>query len=260
MRLIKRILFVILLIIGFGAISIGLGYSFIKVKYDVDLINVVNQIKKLSDPVNEKELCPEAYGFEDVIDRELVFKNMLQQIKLTDKQTAAIADMIIEEEYNTIELAGYEIPIKLKQVDFKNISNGGTDFNIVAKLDIRELKKEISSKFDFAMNKYIPEYIYLSSTFKVEKTNDAFEYVVKHISLTVNNIENDDVEEIIRLVNIFKEIGSLEEINISLGNKIMEILVGTKEEPGLALTMKTLGATDFKFIEEEGKQYFVITN
>lgn len=259
MKFIKRILFSILLSIGVIFLLTGIAYGVVKVKYNVDLINVVRQVNKLAEPVYEKELCPEAYSYVDLIERDKIFKHMFMDISLTDKQTAALADTIIKEEYNSIELAGHSIPIELKQIDFKNISNGNTDFNVVAKLDIRELKNGINNGFvEKNIIKHIPEYIYISSTFRVEKTSTPFEYIVKHISLTINNIQNDDIEEIIRLVNIFKNIGTLEELNSNLGNKIMDILVGNDAEPGVAVSMKKYGATDYMFIEKDGKQYFTI--
>ena len=158
MKFIKRILFSILISIGVIFLLTGIAYGVVKVKYNVDLINVVRQVNKLAEPVYEKELCPEAYSYGDLIERDKIFKHMFMDISLTDKQTAALADTIIKEEYNSIELAGHSIPIELKQIDFKNISNGNTDFNVVAKLDIRELKNGINNGFvEKNIIKHIPE-------------------------------------------------------------------------------------------------------
>ena len=45
------------------------------------------------------------------------------------------------------------------------------------------------------MKKYIPEYLYVSSTVHVEKKEEGFNYELTHKSLTINNLSIEDTIE-----------------------------------------------------------------
>src|SRR5699024_3312980 len=112
-------LVVILVIIGVCA---GAGIIYINKKYDIDILNNVNQLKKLSKEVKKEEILTNPYsnddmvsieeeinksienlvsgdlenGFEINFDQAADFNNL--SIKLKDRQLAALINNLIEKQ------------------------------------------------------------------------------------------------------------------------------------------------------------------
>ena len=65
MKLIKKLIITIItLVVVIIAGAVG-TYIYVKNTYDIDLINTVLQLKKISDPVDEKKLITHPYTEED---------------------------------------------------------------------------------------------------------------------------------------------------------------------------------------------------
>ena len=150
------------------------------------------------------------------------------------------------------------IEIKLMQVKFDNVQNGGARFNTVFRLNITPFKDEMKGfPFDF-LKKYVPDTLYISSTVDVSKTTTPFEYVITHVSLTINNLDNAKTQDLFHTLDTFLKFGSQETFNETIGNKVMGVLIGNESETGLAYSLKPLGATDYKFVIIDDIEYFTI--
>lgn len=279
MKLIRKlVVFVIVLLIGLYA-----GYSYVLNTYGVDLIRTANELKVLIEPVNEDELCKNKFSIDDMVDvKELVnesvedfisyseengysvnFDNLPDEmkhiIKLTDKQVGALASVVIEQELDgKISVNNKTIGIDLKQVDYSETSSGST-FNSIFALNISELLKDIPSGFPFDNVKpYIPETFYVSSTVNVLQEETPFSYTVTHSSLTINNLNSEDTLDLYNTLNRIIKLGSLEDLNVKVGNILMDALIGNEESNGIAYSLKEIGAKDYDFITIDNVDYFVV--
>ena len=57
MRLLRRLIINLIALVGLIAISIVVGYVYVRKTYNIDLFNTVSQLKTLSKDVDQKELC-----------------------------------------------------------------------------------------------------------------------------------------------------------------------------------------------------------
>lgn len=283
-RLIKKLIVgLITLVAILGVITIS-GYIYVRTKYDIDLFNTVNQLKTLSQKVNEEEVCPNAYGEEDQVnvmdevnqsvDNLITYteengyqialdgipENMKNLIRLSDKQVAALADIVIKEQTNNqIEVNGKQVPFYLKQIDFLDIdTKGNAKFNTVIYLDLTPFKEDMKG-FPFRyLNKYVPDGLYISSTVNVLKGDVAFAYEVSHDALAINNLKAEDTEDLFHTLNTVLKMGSAEDLNKQMGDVIVGALIGTEENPGFAYSLKEYGASDYTFETENDLDYFVV--
>ena len=98
------------------------------------------------------------------------------------------------------------------------------------------------------LKKYIPDNLYVSSTVRVDKTEeDGFAYTVTHKSLTLNNLSADDTADLFDTLNAVLKIGTAENLNMQVGTMAVNALIGTKDNPGFAYSMKAIGAKSFDF-------------
>ena len=96
--------------------------------------------------------------------------------------------------------------------------------------------------------KYIPDNLYVSSTVRVDKTEeDGFAYTVTHKSLTLNNLSADDTADLFDTLNAVLKIGTAENLNMQIGTTAVNALIGTKDAIGFAYSMKAIGAKSFDF-------------
>ena len=267
MKLIKRLIVSLITFVAvLGVITIG-GYIYVRQKYGIDLFNTLQQLKILQENVDEEKVCPHSFTEEDQVDVQSevnqsidnfvkyseengytvdlnnVPAEMKQIIKLSDKEVAALADMVIRQEMNsTVSIGGQDTTFTLKQIVFSNIdSNGNANLNTVISLDLTPFKDKMSG-FPFTyLKKYIPDALYISSTVKVNKGTNAFEYSVDHTLDTVIHI------------------GSAEELNKMVGDTIVNSLIGSEEQTGFAYSLKEYGANDYTFQSDETGNYFVVT-
>ena len=152
-----------------------------------------------------------------------------------------------------------DILVNIMQIDFLNISeNGSADFNIIAKLNLNPFKEDME-KFPYKyLKKYIPEYLYVSSTVHVEKKEEGFNYELTHKSLTINNLSIEDTIDLLTTLDKVLKIGTLESINMLIGTTVVNALIGNKDNPGFAYLLKAANATTFNFGTINEKDWFVI--
>lgn len=288
MKIIQKLLttlFVIVLILIIATICV---YIYVRTTYGIDLLRTAGQLKTLTKEVDENTLCPNTYGendfvtmkeeinkkFKDLIVYEenkgyngysinqsaIAGEKLNSPICLTEKQVGALTQMILYKQTGgKIKINEKEILVNIMQIDFLNISeNGSADFNIIAKLNLNPFKEDME-KFPYKyLKKYIPEYLYVSSTVRVEKKEEGFNYEIIHKSLTINNLSIEDAIDLLSTLDKVLKIGTLESINMLIGTTIVNGLIGNKDNPGFAYLLKAANATTFNFGTVNEKDWFII--
>ena len=278
MKLIRNLIITLVVIVAIlGVVIIG-GYVYVRTTYGIDLFRTAEQLKILTEDVDEASLCPNAYGEQDFADMKsavndkidglivyekdkgyngysvnfasLAGKSMTDPIFLTEKHVGAIAQTVFYEQTGgKIKLGDKEVSVTAVQVDFSEIAeNGSADFNVVAKIDLTPFKADMGGFPYKYFKKYIPDNLYVSSTVRVDKTEkDGFSYTVTHKSLTLNNLSADDTADLFNTLDAVLKIGTAENLNMQVGSMAVNALIGTQENPGFAYFMKSIGAKSFDF-------------
>lgn len=284
MKLIKKLIITIItLVVVIIAGAVG-TYIYVKNTYDIDLINTVLQLKKISDPVDEKKLITNPYTEEDKtkaheevnnsvngfigndgINFDKLLTEMKTVIKLDDKQLACLAQEVIDQEMKgKITIGEQDIPLSLMQIDISNVNNeGNADFNTIVKLDISSFKTNMNNFPLSMLKKYVPDYLYISSTIWVEKNKEnevvvPFAYSTTSTSFTINTLTDKETTELFKTLDAVIKIGTADNLNNQIGNAILGSLIGSEEQNGLAYSLKQYGAKDYRFILENDVDYFVV--
>lgn len=284
MKLIKKLIITIItLVVVIIAGAVG-TYIYVKNTYDIDLINTVLQLKKISDPVDEKKLITNPYSNEDKeraheiinnsvngfigndgINFDKLLTEMKTVIKLDDKQLACLAQEVIDQEMEgKITIGEQDIPLSLMQIDISNVNNeGNADFNTIVKLDISSFKTNMNNFPLSMLKKYVPDYLYISSTVWVEKNKEnevvvPFAYSTTSTSFTINTLTDKETTELFKTLDAVIKIGTADNLNNQIGNAILGSLIGSEEQNGLAYSLKQYGAKDYRFILENDVDYFVV--
>lgn len=284
MKLIKKLIITIItLVVVIIAGAVG-TYIYVKNTYDIDLINTVLQLKKISDPVDEKKLITNPYSNEDkeraheiinnsvngfIGSNKINFDKLLTEmktvIKLDDKQLACLAQEVIDQEMKgKITIGEQDIPLSLMQIDISNVNNeGNADFNTIVKLDISSFKTNMNNFPLSMLKKYVPDYLYISSTVWVEKNKEnevvvPFAYSTTSTSFTINTLTDKETTELFKTLDAVIKIGTADNLNNQIGNAILGSLIGSEEQNGLAYSLKQYGAKDYRFILENDVDYFVV--
>ena len=289
MKAIKNLIISLVVIVAIlGVVIIG-GYIYVRTTYGIDLFRTAGQLKTLTQAVDETALCPDAYGEQDFVEMKsavndkidglivyekdkgyngysvnfasLAGKSMTDPIFLTEKHVGAIAQTVFYEQTGgKIKLGDKEVSVTVVQIDFSEIAaNGSADFNVVAKLDLTPFKADMGGFPYKYFKKYIPDNLYVSSTVRVDKTEeDGFAYTVTHKSLTLNNLSADDTADLFNTLNAVLKIGTAENLNMQIGTTAVNALIGNAENIGFAYSMQALGKTAFEFAVINEQTCFVI--
>ena len=278
MKAIRNLIITLVVIVAILGVTIIGGYIYVRTTYGIDLFRTAGQLKTLSKDVDESALCPNAYGEQDFaemksavndkIDGLIVYekdkgyngysvnfdalkgKVMTDSIFLTEKHVGAIAQTVFfGQTGGKLKIGEKEVSVTVVQIDFSEIAaNGNADFNVVAKIDLTPFKADMDGFPYKYFKKYIPDNLYVSSTVRVDKTEeDGFAYTVTHKSLTLNNLSADDTADLFDTLNAVLKIGTAENLNMQVGTTAVNALIGTAENPGFAYSMKAIGAKSFDF-------------
>lgn len=283
----KKLLGFIFGLVLFGLITIGVlvggVYVYVKQTYGIDIVKTISELQTLQEPVDEAVLCPNAYSPDDMVDvKEIVnqsvdgfityteeqgyiinFDNLPDEmkniIKLTDKQVCAIAREVVEQEIEgKVDFGGEKVNVDLKQVDFYGITADSAYFNVVILVDMTPLKKPVNDQVLDYLAGLVPDKMYVSSTVLVTHDGQPFGYSVKHENLKINNLTAEETEDLFHTLDVVFKVGEAQKWNTYVGETIMNALVGNETQNGLAYGLKEIGATDYAFIEEGGKEYFQV--
>ena len=186
---------------------------------------------------------------------------MTDKISLTEKQVGAVAQTVFfGQTAGKLKIGGKDVSVTVVQVDFSEIAaNGSADFNVVAKIDLTPFKADMNGFPYKLFKKYIPDNLYVSSTVRVDKTEaDGFSYKVSHKSVTLNNLSGDDTADLFNTLNAVLKIGTAENLNMQVGTMAVNALIGTKDNPGFAYSMKAIGAKYFTFATSADADCFIV--
>ena len=289
MKTIKNLIITFFVIVAIVGVTVIGGYVYVRTTHGIDLFRTAEQLKTLSKDVDESALCPNAYGEQDFaemksavndkIDGLIVYekgkgyngysvnfaslagKSMTDSIFLLEKHVGAIAQTVFYEQTGgKIKLGDKEVSVTVMQVDFSEIAaNGSADFGVVAKLDLTPFKADMDGFPYKLLKKHIPDSLYVSSTVRVDKTEeDGFAYTVTHKSLTLNNLSADDTADLFDTLNAVLKIGTAENLNMQIGTTAVNALIGTKDAIGFAYSMKAIGAKSFGFCTISDIDLFVV--
>jgi hypothetical protein len=289
MKTIKNLIITFFVIVAIVGVTVIGGYVYVRTTHGIDLFRTAEQLKTLSKDVDESALCPNAYGEQDFaemksavndkIDGFIVYekgkgyngysvnfaslagKSMTDPIFLLEKHVGAIAQTVFYEQTGgKIKIGEKEVSVTVMQVDFSEIAaNGSADFGVVAKLDLTPFKADMDGFPYKLLKKHIPDSLYVSSTVRVDKTEeDGFAYTVTHKSLTLNNLSADDTADLFDTLNAVLKIGTAENLNMQIGTTAVNALIGTKDNPGFAYSMKAIGAKSFGFCTISDIDLFVV--
>ena len=271
-----------------GVVIIG-GYIYVRTTYDIDLFRTAGQLKTLTQAVDETALCPDAFGEEDFaamktelnkkfdgfVSHEegkgfngysvnfdaLDEKVTTDMISLTEKQVGAVVQTVFfAQTSGKLKIGEKDVSVTIVQIDFSEIAaNGSADFNVVAKIDLTPFKADMGDFPYKLFKKYIPDNFYVSSTIRIDKTElEGFDYKVSHKSLTLNNLSADDTADLFDTLNAVLKIGTAENLNMQVGTMVVNALIGTKDNPGFAYSMKAIGAKSFGFCTISDIDLFVV--
>ena len=289
MKTIKNLIITFFVIVAIVGVTVIGGYIYVRTTHGIDLFRTAEQLKTLSKDVDESTLCPNAYGEQDFaemksavndkIDGFIVYekgkgyngysvnfaslagKSMTDPIFLLEKHVGAIAQTVFYEQTGgKIKIGEKEVSVTVMQVDFSEIAaNGSADFGVVAKLDLTPFTADMGGFPYKLLKKHIPDSLYVSSTVRVDKTEeDGFAYTVTHKSLTLNNLSADDTADLFDTLNAVLKIGTAENLNMQVGSMAVNALIGTKDAIGFAYSMKAIGAKSFGFCTISDIDLFVV--
>lgn len=278
MKLLKTFIIGLLIIVTICGIAAVGGYIYVRSTYGIDLFNTASQLKILTQEVEEDKLCPNAFKDEDFIDlknivnsefdglikvedgkgyngyfidyKVLLGESFSKPISFSEKQVGALTQLVFyEKNGGVVKIGDKETKISLLQIDFSNIvEDGSADFNIVYKLDLSPFKIEMDKFPYYFFKKYIPTFLYISSTVRVEKSfENGFEYELSNIGLRLNNLNQDETSDLFHTLDVILKIGSAYDINMNIGTIATNALIGNKDNIGFAYSLKNVGATKFYF-------------
>lgn len=286
MKLIKNLIISIIVIIAILSTCVIGGYIYVRKTYNIDLFRVANQLKILSEEVDES-LYTNAYNDTDLASMQkeingkvndlitykkdegyngysinfngLIDKKLNSPISLNEKQTGALIEMLFyQKQKGKIVINDKEVNVNIVQVDFIN-SSENTLFSVVSKIDLKPFKDDMNSFPYKYLKKYIPEYLYISSNIYVNKeSEETLNYNVKHAYLMLNNLNKEETESLFETLDIVLKIGTSEELNMKISNVAIDTLIGNEKNPGFAYSLKQIGATSFNFGNSLNTDWFVV--
>ncbi len=267
------------------ALSLSIACIYINKKYDINLFETYAQVKLMAKPVDEDAKYTSKFSADDMgeakvnvnakienlieyteedgykINKEGLTSSISAELLLPDKQLAAIADTIIKENGGIhLNINGEDVNVELVQIKFDNIDNetGDVEVNIVVKADFSFLQEKMNN-FPFSMfKKYVPKTLYISSTTKITKNVGAFNYTVSSKSMTINNLDQAQTANIVKVLNMVAKTGSVEDLNLMVGQQFADLLIGNESVNGFVYSLKNLGVNDYTFKQVDGINYFVV--
>lgn len=278
MKAIKSLIITLVVIVALVGVTIIGGYIYVRSTYGIDLFRTAGQLKTLSQIPDESVLCPNAFSASDMAD---VKSNMdekasglvgyeegkgfegytlnfsvvssltpfTESIVLSSKQAGALTQTVFYEQTGgKVKIGEKGLSVTIVQTDFTNISeNGSADLNVVAKVSLTPFKQDMNG-FPFSLfKKYVPDELYVSSTVRVNKTDDKMGYNVTNVGLKLNNLSAEDTDDLFHTLDAVLKIDSAENLNMQIGTTAVGALIGDAEHVGFAYSMKALGKTAFEF-------------
>lgn len=288
MSAIKKLIISLIVIVGILAMALIGVYIVARVKLGVDLFRTVEQLKTLSQPVNEEESFPAAFKSKDLVDLKSQTESQLGNVVLyeegkgyqgysvdftalalagataspvflSEQQTGALAEIVFYQQTGgKLTIADKDISVSVLQIAFTDVDSetGNADLNVTVKLDLTPFKDDMEG---FPFNKLkniVPDALYVTSVVRIEK-GEGLAYTVTPKHLLLNNLSGDDTSDFFHTLDVVLKIGSAEDLNREIGTTAANALIGTEKSPGFVYALKATGGSgSFAFVtfENDGKQ------
>ena len=276
------------------ALIFGGIWVFFKIKYDINLISTLSQLKVLQQEIKEEEKFDNLQTDADKQDAmnvvnacidgliikegdEYKFKDsnfnisslMKWDLELTDKNIGAVLNIYMSLSSGGNAVGGEVGAFSPKLIQIKFLSYDAEKqtarINSVVKIETKNMKEKMGAfPLNMISNK-IPDNIYISSTCSVAKLEGKFNYEITPEDLTINNLDANQSAEFLTVINLVVKVGSAKELNQKLSDMLINGMIGKGADcnngekiNGFAIALENLGSSDFKFIEKDKKIYFVI--
>lgn len=288
MKVLKNVVVTIVGIVFVLGLAVFGTQIYFKKKHNIDLFATVANFKTMSQEVDEGKLFPNVYTEDDKaktkesadssIEGLVKYENekysinldglttMKKEMDFSDRQLAFFAQLMVEKQMDgKLKISeSTTLVFEVRQIKISDVkTDGSATFNVVVKFDLSTVKDKMT---DFPMSfikKYVPDYLYVSSTVDVEKeSGKAFSYTVKSKELTFNNLTSEETKTTFETLDYFLKVGSADSLNTQIGETVMNVLVGVEgdaNKQGLAVSLKSAEASGYEFREVEGVGHFVIT-
>ena len=269
-------------IIGVIGVCVLSSHLVLKYKYNIDSIEVINGLNNINKKVDEDKACRNKFNEEDkekaieiinastndfiqndkdniVLDYDRLVNEMQTVIELNDREVGAICSTYLDNlKNNKFEVGGFTFDVQLLELTFNDLKEKSCDLTTVFKISVSSFKEQMNV---FPLNiakDMVPNDIYLFSTVTVNKGDSAFEYSLTSTSFKMNACTIKQTSSLFEIVDLVFNIGNSSEINLLIGSTIVDSLIGTETNKGLAYNMKIVGASDYNFVEKNGEILFRI--
>ncbi len=251
---------------------------YFQAKHNISLIKAVASVASLKDPVDEDAKFTSKFGeadktsvkekFNTNVGGELVTvdsnghlkidtsnltsaNQMTSNLVLTDKELGALlSDMLLSQGGGaTITMGDMKVNAELVQIHLDNINaeTKSVDFNVVLKLDLKEVKKSFSSFPMSLVGNNMPDFLYVSTTVVVTPQEQPFSYSVAFKDVEINNLDKNQTQNVLKILNLVMKTGSTDELCTTLAESFVNAVLGSEENNGITYMMKALGAVGFDF-------------
>lgn len=257
-------LFSLIFTIILGLVGVSLYLYFAK---GINVISVVKDVKLLKQEVNLNELATNQWTEEDLKSAKSKFENISSEdvvVKFTDCELAAYINDIVQKKENfdsgvesrKVNLLDYGFELIQMEFDIpSDTTDIWTNFNMVFKIELQKIKNEQFGKFPLnIIGKMIPDTLYISSNLEIDK-EEKDNYSTKNLSMTINNLSQEQTEELFKTYNFVMNIGDVSTFNKSIGDSFINVLLG---ENGIYDQLKDQGATGYNFEVIGENNYFDI--
>lgn len=288
--ILKIILRIVLIVVIVAALAIGAVWGFVYIKFHVNAFSVLGTLNDLNKPVAVETIAPKAINYEvdmasaqasanasipNIITKDsegnysvndTALPVMVSDMTLSDKQMCAIITTILKNsdkidlKFGSVDLKDYDL--KLVQFSFGdlNTETKTTTFNAVFSMSLTKLKNQMSG-FPLSMLKgRIPDTIYLSNTVEITKGTNAWEYTVASNNISINNVQQNKLAEILTIANNFVQLGTVEELNQKIGTVLANGIIGNASNYGFAYALHSAGAQDYNFVLSDEQVKLIIKN
>ena len=269
-------------IIGVIGVCVLSSHLVLKYKYNIDSFEVINGLNNINKKVDEDKACSNKFNEEDkekaieiinastndfiqndkdniVLDYDRLVNEMQTVIELNDREVGAICSTYLDNlKNNKFEVGGFTFDVELLELTFNDLKEKSCDLTTVLKISVSSFKEQMNA---FPLNiakDMVPNDIYLFSTVTVNKGDRAFEYSLTSTSFKMNACTIKQTSSLFEIVDLVFDIGNSSEINLLIGSTIVDDLIGTETNKGLAYNMKIVGASDYNFVEKNGEILFRI--
>ena len=289
MKVVYKVISWVLGVVLTIGLAVGGFALFVNAKYGINMFSVVKSLGKLGGEVDLEVIAPNRptdadkqstqttvngaiagmISYNSETDKYTLNTSvsgaMENDLKLSGKQVCVLLNLMLDtsSESMVANIGGTEIDLKeydfqIVQVDFSEITTNSVNFNIVMSVSLQKLKDKMNSFPTNMFKDKVPDALYISSTLKITKLENAFNYEVSSVSLALNNMTGKEVENVFKLVNIVAKIGELDNFNKSLGEGFVNAMIGNSSASGFGYSLTSVGATDYDFEQIGDVIYYVI--